>query len=55
MCIRDRINGFLLWVTSRLSTALGLQFQVQGCWTAIFGAIVVSIVSALLSMFLKDA
>ena len=49
------INGFLLWITSRLSTALGLQFQVQGCWTAIFGAIVVSIVSALLSMFLKDA
>jgi putative membrane protein len=49
------INGFLLWVTSRLSTALGLQFQVEGCWTAIFGAIVVSIVSALLSMFLKDA
>ena len=49
------INGFLLWLTGKLSTALGLQFQVQGCWTAIFGALVVSIVSALLSMFLKDA
>jgi putative membrane protein len=49
------INGFLLWLTGKLSTALGLQFQVQGCWTAILGAIVVSIVSALLSMFLKDA
>src|SRR5262245_59405014 len=49
------INGFLLWITSKLSTALGLQFQVQGCWTAILGALVVSIVSALLSMFLKDA
>jgi len=49
------INGFLLWLTGKLSTAVGLQFQVQGCWTAILGAIVVSIVSALLSMFLKDA
>jgi putative membrane protein len=49
------INGFLLWVTARLSTALGLQFEVQGCWTAILGALIVSIVSALLSMFLSDA
>ena len=49
------INGFLLWLTARLSTALGLQFQVEGCWTAILGALVVSIVSALLSLFLADA
>ena len=48
------INGFLLWLTGRLSTALGLGFQVEGCWTSIFGALVVSIVSALLSLFLAD-
>jgi putative membrane protein len=48
------INGFMLWLTSSLSTALGLNFHVEGCWTAIFGALVVSIVSALLSMFLVD-
>lgn len=49
------INGFLLWLTGRLSTALGLGFEVEGCWTSILGALVVSIVSALLSLLLADA
>ena len=48
------INGFMLWLTGALSTALGLQFHVDGCGPAILGALVVSIVSALLSMFLAD-
>ena len=48
------VNGLMLWLTSALSGALGLHFHVDGCWTAILGAIVVSIVSALLSMFLAD-
>ncbi len=49
------INGFLLWLTGRLSTALGLQFQVDGCWTSILGALIISIVSALLSTLVPDA
>ena len=49
------INGLMLWLTSALATALGLNFHVEGCWTAILGALVVSIVSALLSVFLADA
>ena len=49
------LNGFLLWLTGRLSTALGLGFQVEGCWTSILGALVVSIVSALLSLLVPDA
>jgi len=49
------INGFLLWLTGRLSTALGLQFQVDGCWTSILGALIISIVSALLSLLLPDS
>ena len=48
------INGLMLWLTSSFATALGLQFHVEGCWTAILGALVVSIVSALLSMLLPD-
>ena len=48
------INGVMLSLTSALSTALGLDFHVEGCWTAILGALIVSIVSALLSMFLAD-
>ena len=48
------LNGLMLWLTARLSTALGLPFHVDGCLPAILGAIVVSIVSALLSMFVAE-
>lgn len=49
------VNGMMLSLTSFLSGSLGLRFHVEGCWTSILGALVVSIVSALLSMFLVDA
>ena len=48
------VNGLMLLLTSSLSDALGLHFHVEGCWTAILGALVISIVSALLSMFLAE-
>jgi putative membrane protein len=48
------VNGMMLWLTSSLSTGLGMHFHVEGCWTSILGALVVSIVSALLSVFLVD-
>lgn len=48
------VNGLMLWLTGRFSTALGMDFQVDGCWSAILGALVVSIVSALLSTFLIE-
>ena len=44
------VNGLLLWLTSSLSGALGLGFHVSGFWAAFSGALVVSIVSTLLSM-----
>lgn len=43
------INGLMLWLTSRLSAALDLGFHVSGFWAAFWGALVVSIVSFLLS------
>ena len=49
------VNGMMLWLTGYLSSRLGMHFYVDGCWTAILGALVVSFVSALLSMFLADA
>jgi putative membrane protein len=49
------VNGMMLWLTGYLSSGLGMHFQVDGCWTAVLGALVVSIVSALLSTFLVDA
>jgi putative membrane protein len=48
------INAFLLWLTGALSEALKLDFHVSGFWAAFFGALVVSIVSFLLSVFLAD-
>jgi putative membrane protein len=49
------INGLMLWLTSSLSSALGLGFHVSGFWAAFWGALVVSLVSTILSMLLKDS
>jgi len=48
------VNGLMLWLTSSLSSALGLGFHVSGFWAAFFGALVVSVVSTLLSMLVRD-
>ena len=48
------INGLMLWLTSRLSAALGLGFHVAGFWAAFWGALVVTIVSTVLSVLVKD-
>ena len=47
------VNGLMLWLTSSLSETLGLGFHVSGFWSAFFGALVVSIVSALLSLSVR--
>lgn len=44
------INGLMLLLTSALSGALGLGFHVRGFGAAFWGAIVVSVVSAVLSV-----
>lgn len=48
------VNGLMLWLTSSLSSALGLGFHVTGFRPAFWGALVVSIVSTILSMFVRD-
>lgn len=48
------INGLMLWLTSSLSSALGLGFHVSGFWAAFWGGLVVSIVSTILSMLIRD-
>ena len=48
------VNGLMLWLTSSLSESLGLGFHVSGFWAALFGSLVVSIVSTLLWMFVQD-
>jgi len=45
------VNGLMLWLTSTIAESLGLGFRVTGFWPAFWGALVVSIVSTLLSRF----
>src|SRR3954471_24723681 len=45
------VNGLMLWLTSSVAGSLGLGFRVAGFWPAFWGALVVSIVSTLLSRF----
>lgn len=48
------INGLMLWLTSRISDALGLGFHVSGFWPAFWGALVVSIVGTVLRWVVPD-
>ncbi|MEX2272697.1 MAG: phage holin family protein [Vicinamibacterales bacterium] len=44
------LNAFMLWLTSALAGALQLGFRVDGFWAAFLGALVVSLVSLILSI-----
>jgi putative membrane protein len=48
------INGAMLLLTSAASDALGLGFHVAGFGAAFWGALVVTLVSWLLSMLVRD-
>jgi len=48
------VNGLMLWLTSSLSGRLGLGFHVQGFWAAFWGALVVSIVSTVLTVLVRE-
>ena len=43
-------NALMLWITQYVASWLGLQFSIDTFWTAIIGAIIISIVSFFLSM-----
>ena len=47
------INGLMLWLTSAVSGALGLGFEIAGFWPAFWGALVVTIVSTALSLIVR--
>ena len=48
------INGLTLWLTSSLSDSLGLGFHVSGFRSAFWGALVISIVNALISFYVRS-
>ena len=48
------LNAFLLILTAQLGRMLGLGFRVSGFGAAFWGALVVSIVSVILSLAFRD-
>lgn len=45
------LNALMLWLTSAVSDALGLGFHVSGFGAAFLGALVVTVISFMLSLF----
>ncbi|MEO5874634.1 MAG: phage holin family protein [Streptosporangiaceae bacterium] len=48
------VNGCLLWLTSWIAGQWDLPFHVDGFWPAVWGAIIIGVVSWLLNLFVKD-
>jgi putative membrane protein len=48
------VNGLLLWLTSVVAGDLTLPFHVAGFWAAVWGAIIVGLVSWLLHLLIGD-
>ena len=47
-------NALMLLLTSKVADTVGLEFHVDGFWTAVFGAIVISIASMIVEAVLPD-
>jgi putative membrane protein len=48
------INTFLFWLTGVIGATFHIGFLVDNLWTAFLGGLIVSIVSTVLTMVLKD-
>jgi len=47
-CFSLVINGLVFWLAGALSNRLGLNFTVSGFWAGFFGALVSSVIAAIL-------
>ena len=48
------INAFLFWLTGQIGQAFGIAISFDGFWPIFLGALVISIISIVLSLILKD-
>ncbi len=48
------INAFLFWLTGQIGLAFDMGFTVDGFWPAFLGGLVVSAVSLVMGMVLRD-
>jgi putative membrane protein len=48
------INTFLFWLTSQVGQAFGINLIIDGFWPAFLGGLVVTVVSVVMSLILRD-
>src|SRR5262245_8336496 len=48
------INATMLWFTAAAAEAFGIDFRVTGFWSAFWGALVISLISAALNLLIND-
>lgn len=48
------MNALMLMLTSWISDQVGLGFHVDGFWTALIGSIIISLISFILSIFVRE-
>ncbi|MFZ1041968.1 MAG: phage holin family protein [Anaerolineales bacterium] len=48
------INAFLFWLTGQIGQAFGIALTFAGFWPIFWGALVISIVSIVMSLIFKD-
>ncbi len=48
------LNALMLWLTSVVASWLGVEFRVDGFFPAFWGALVISVVSVMLSLFIGE-
>lgn len=48
------VNTFMLMLTSAVGQSFGLAFMVDGFWSALLGSLVISLVSVVLSLLVRE-
>lgn len=48
------INAMMLWLTARAADTFGIDFRVSGFWSAFWGALVISVISAALNLLIRE-
>ncbi len=48
------VNALTLWLAAWAANYFGVGFYIDGFWSAFWGALIVSIVSVVLNVFVKD-
>jgi len=48
------INTFVFWLMAQVGQLVGINITIAGFWPAFWGALIVSVVSVILSLILRD-